>query len=122
MKQTNNNASNPYKVGDVLYISWGYSMTIVAFFKVTRVTASKVGLVELAQEADYDGYLSGHTLPKIEEEMEADGTPFSVYPDALYSVRKDGWNAVRIPDYKGGHDYTNAYKWEGKPVYFNHCD
>ena len=41
MKQTNNNASNPYKVGDVLYISWGYSMTIVAFFKVTRVTASK---------------------------------------------------------------------------------
>ena len=115
--------SNPFKVGDILYISWGYSMTIVAFFKVTRTTPSKVGLVELQQTEDHTGFLSGHTTPVLNSEVKYDGSPYSVRPDALYSIR-DGYygHEARIPSHKGSHDFVSASKWDGKPVYFNHCD
>ena len=120
MTRTNNTATNPYKVGDVVYISWGYSMIIVQFYKVTRVTPSKVGLVELEQNEDYTGYLSGETTPIIDKEIEGNNSPYSAHEDCLYKVCEDG--RIRIPSYRGGHDYKNAHKWHGTPLTFDHCD
>lgn len=121
MKKNNRNTtSNPYKVGDVVYTSWGYSMIIVQFYKVTRVTPSKVGLVELEQNEDYTGYLSGVTTPILDKEIEGNNSPYSAHEDCLYKVCEDG--RVRIPSYRGGHDYKSAWRWNGNPVTFDHCD
>lgn len=121
MKKNNRNTTNnPYKVGDVVYTSWGYSMIIVQFYKVTRVTPSKVGLVELEQNEDYTGYLSGVTTPILDKEIEGNNSPYSAHEDCLYKVCEDG--RVRIPSYRGGHDYKSAWRWNGNPVTFDHCD
>ena len=59
MKRTTTTTSNPFKVGDIVSTSWGYSMTIVDFYQVVRVTPCKVELRSIEQEAHYDGFLSG---------------------------------------------------------------
>ena len=112
------NTTNPYKVGDIVYISWGYSMTIVQFYEVTKTTKCKVGLRELKQKEDYTGYLSGVTVPVLGEYEEHSNDPYSVSPNSLYSIKNGG---VRIPDYPGG-ECRSARKWNGTPKTFNYCD
>ena len=124
MKKSLKIKENPFKVGDILCLTWGYSMIIVQFYEVTRVTPSKVGLVELKQKEVSTGYLSGYTKPLLGEYIEPDGTAYNVHPDKLYSVRP-GYKdepVVRIPDYPNGPDYRSAHIWSGRDVYFDHCD
>jgi len=116
----NNETTNPYKVGDIVRMSWGYSMIIVQFYKVTRVTPSKVGLVELEISENYTGYLSGEAMPIADKEIEGSNSPYSVHADCLYKVREDG--VIRIPSYRGGNDYRSAGRWNGKPAAFDYCD
>lgn len=120
MTRTNNTATNPYKVGDIVFIRWGYDMILIQYYKVTRVTPSKVGLVELEQDEQYTGYLSGKTTPIEDKEIEGSNAPYSAHKDCLYKVCEDG--RIRIPSYRGGHDYKNAEKWHGTPLTFDHCD
>lgn len=52
------NWKNPYKVGDILYSSWGYDQTNVDFYQVTRTTAKGVYLIQIGQkevEGTYQG-------------------------------------------------------------------
>ena len=118
--KTNNTTSNPYKVGDIVTSTWGYSMTLVDFYEVVRVTPSKVELRELKQDAEYDGYLSGHATPRPGEYEEPSNGPFSIQPGQLCKVRPDG--IIVIPSYPGARDCNHAGKWNGQPKYFNHCD
>lgn len=112
--------SNPYQVGDIVFIRWGYSMILIQYYRVTRVTPSKVGLVELEQDEQYDGFLSGKTTPIVDKEVADNDSPYSVHKECLYKVCEDG--RIRIPSYQGGHDYKNAKKWHGTPLTFDHCD
>lgn len=118
-KNTTTATNNPYKVGDIVCISWGYDMTIVQFYKVTRTTPSKVGLAEIEAKETYTGYLSGTCTPVPEKVIAGNNSPYSAHEDALYKVTPYG---IRIPSYRGGHDYKTAYKYNGTPRTFNHCD
>lgn len=118
----NTTTTNPYKVGDIVTTTWGYSMTIVDFYEVVRTTACKVELRQLKQDENYTGFLSGETTPRLGEYEEPSNAPYSVHPGQLCKVREDG--IILIPAHfgYGGHDMNYAGRWSGKPRHFNHCD
>ena len=102
------------KVGDILFSSWGYSMTIVGFYKVVKVSPSgkSVSVQKLENEvvegeAGYDGYV----VPSICEESGSDTffknkriTPYG----AGYQIK------VNSSEY--------ASTWDGRKKYFNFMD
>lgn len=120
MAKKNYTKGNPYKVGDIVTSTWGYSMTLVEFYEVVRTTPCKVELRELQQEESHEGFLSGHTTPKPGCYADYSNAPLSPEKGQLCKVREDG--AVVIPDYPGSNYHILARKWNGKPKYFNHCD
>lgn len=122
MAKKNTTTANPYKVGDIVTTTWGYSMTLVDFYEVIRTTACKVELRQLQQNEDMTGYLSGETTPRLGEYEEPSNAPYSVHPGQLCKVREDG--CILIPAHFGwgGHDFNYARKWNGQPRHFNHCD
>ena len=53
MKHTSNTQttySHNYKVGDILWSKWVYSMTISNFYQVIKITPKKIYIRELATE------------------------------------------------------------------------
>ena len=112
--------TNPYKVGDILVSSWGYSMLIVQFYEVTKVTAKKVGLVELKTKEKPSGFLSGTTVPVLGQYVEQNGGPNRVGDGRLFKVSDGG--CVIIPDYPGSKSHIYARKWDGKPKSYDYCD
>lgn len=113
-----NATTNPFKIGDIICTSWGYSMTIVNFYQVVRTTASKVELRSIHQKETYDGYLCGTTEP-IPGDFFQDSGPYSVQPGQLCSVKE---KYILIPSYPGSHDKNRGRLWSGEPMTFNHCD
>lgn len=114
---TTTTATNPFKVGDIVSTSWGYSMIIVDFYQVVRVTASKVELRELEQKAEGGGW-SGKCVP-IPGAFVFQTGPFSVKEGQLCKVHG---NCVKIPSYPGSGDFNYAHKWNGQPEFYDHCD
>ena len=104
-------ATHTLKVGDILYTSWGYSMTIVDFFKVTKLlTATKIAVVPLNDDisSGQRGY-SGEKVP--------DMTHQTGQREQIVFIRN---NQAKVA-LKSGVIQT-ARIWDGKPVYFNHMD
>lgn len=99
-----------FKVGDILYCSWGYSMTLVDFYEVTfakgksTVTLMPIGARTISGSAGYQG---------------------EVVPIPGDSV---GAEIVKRPQVKGGSIYVKisdsqrCYLWDGKPKHFNRMD
>jgi len=56
---------NPYKIGDILYSSWGYEQTNVDFFQVTKVGDKSVWVRPIASEMvpDTQGHDSSNVRP-----------------------------------------------------------
>lgn len=118
--KANKTTSNPYKPGDIVTTTWGYSMTLVDFYEVIRITPSKVELRELQQKEEMTGFLSGTTIPVLGCYAPENNGHYSVKPGQLCKVRPDG--LILIPSYPGSGDFNYAHKWSGKPKSFNHCD
>lgn len=57
--------TNPAKVGDILYTSWGYDQTNVEFFAVTKVSGKRVWVREIAADFEGTGFMSGRTWPAM---------------------------------------------------------
>lgn len=98
--------------GDILYASWGSTMTLVDFYFVTG-TKGKTTVV-LAPLADRivsgDGW-SGKKVPTLERASGRDGQTF----DARCTVRGKSIS-VKV------HHGARAILWDGKPKYFNTMD
>lgn len=118
--KTNKTTSNPYKIGDIVTATWGYSMTIVDFYEVIRVTPSKVELRQLQQREEMTGFLSGETIPIPGEYAPYNNGPYSMQEGQLCKVRPDG--LIVIPSHPGAGDHNYGHKWNGQPKTFNHCD
>lgn len=101
----------------ILYDSWGYSMTIVEFYKVVRETEKSVWVIPIGSTETGEGYLSGRSMPN----------PEVTYPERMGILRK------RVTNY--GTYYRGTVKsknqdleghslreWDGRSVYYNHCD
>ena len=102
------------KVGDILYSSWGYSMTIVDFYKVVKVSPSgkSVSVQKLQDEtvsgdAGYEGYV----MPTKYEETGRD----TFFKNKRVSPYGNGYmiNITR---------HQQASTWDGKKKYFNRMD
>lgn len=100
------------KVGDILYSSWGYGMTIVDFFKVIKVSPSgkSITLQELESDIVEGSGYDGYKMPSKHEDRRK-----SPIKNKRVSPGRDGYS-VKI------NQSANAYKWDGKKKYFNTLD
>lgn len=96
------------EVGDILCRSWGYSMTIVDFYRVTKRTKSSIQIEELEYEiVDGNG-------------MQGSCVPINVVKPNSKIEKKN----YRILDYGPvcKIDSHGAYYWSGTPKAFDHLD
>ena len=97
-----------YKVGDILFGSTDYGMTIPHFYKVTRlIGATKIEVVELALQQNGDGWW-GQATPS--------STPKSAAK--IFMVKKSGSTNPGIKI----NNYLTAQKWDGKAAMYNYLD
>ena len=103
------------KVGDILAGTWGYSMTIPCFYKVTKITPTGCKVVQLAKymcRSTDGGYnQQGYELPlKTLKERDAK-------EQLARFIEKWG-------EYKIGSKYDARHirPWDGQPIYADYCD
>ncbi len=110
---------NPYKIGDVLYTSWGYDQTNIDFYQVTGLTAKGIKFRELCQnEVPGEGIspLAGYTIP-IKDSFRARSGG---------AACKEEFRAVQV--YVGSNGISTCISfdghylriWDGKPQYASH--
>jgi len=111
---SNNKNTLMLGIGTVLVCSWGYSMTLVDFYKVLKETdktalVQKIGSIEKGD----GGYLTGTAIPDESKNGDEQLRIYKIAPkdsrDWLLKSRKTGFNK-----------YFD--KWDGQPQGFNHCD
>jgi hypothetical protein len=105
MKETN----NPFKIDDILVTSGGYSMTLVKFYQVRKITPKMIYVQEIGNKY-------------IDEEK--DGSRKCV-PD-VYTVY-GGFNRYKINFHEFGNpvvyiEHKIARKWNGEKMYYNDFD
>lgn len=105
-------APHTLAVGDILYSSWGYSMTIVNWYQVIAVTPKMVTVAEIHSFiVDGDG-MRGTSMP---------------IPNAFVEKRYD-WDEVKfsrlVKDdrYIQINESETARRWDGEPKYHDHWD
>lgn len=98
-------ATEHFKVGDILDSSWGYDQTNVQFYEVLKVTSGMIWMVEIGQTmiAGSEGFMS--------ESVTADP---STVVDGEVTKHRVTSTSVRI------ESYQHASKWDGKPKYQSH--
>lgn len=101
------NASDFYKVGDVIVNTWGYEQTNVDFYQVTEMTAKTIKIKEI-----YSAMVSGSEY--------SHGMACNVVP-VLNDFKENGREyALRVKD-KGNlsnpASYYYMHKWDGRPEY-----
>ena len=102
------------KVGDILSGSWGYSMTIVDFYKVTkilspcRVEIQKIGATCIS--ADRGG---GENLMPNPDNVIGESVQKTIMKDRYYT-REERWYIKT--------EYCHLTPWDGEPEYQNTWD
>lgn len=104
------NMVNPFKVGDVLYNSWGYDQTNIDFFQVVEVGPKSVKIREIGQIASYPpGYssMSEFVAPDVDNFVgEAKTKTLQVSSDGrVYISSRHG----SIKKYDGTPKYQSHY-------------
>ena len=109
--------TNEIKVGDILAGTWGYSMTIPCFYRVTKITPTGCKVIELAkymsQSTDGGYNQQGYELPlKTLKERDAKEQLARYIPK---------WDEFKVGSSK---QYTARYihKWNGQPIWANYMD
>lgn len=105
-------APHTLAVGDILYSSWGYDMTIVNWYQVVAVTPKMVTVAEIRSRIVSGDGMRGTSMP---------------IPNALVEKRYD-WDKVRfsrlVKDdrYIQINESETARRWDGEPKYHDHWD
>lgn len=100
------------KVGDILTCSWGYSMTLVDFYKVTERKAKSIKLEKLQNKIISGGGYSGQCIPS--QELDRDQADVK---NKLFRIgaKWDKHVVCRIKDH-------SVYYWDGRPESYDHMD
>lgn len=102
------NMVNPFKVGDILYASWGYEQTNIDFFQIVGVGKKSVTIQKIGQEITrHCAFMSEYVRPVKDSFV---GEPASVN----LRVEKYGNHQVYIP-HRHGLDL-----WDLQEVYQSH--
>jgi hypothetical protein len=96
------NASEFYKVGDIVVNTWGYDQTNVEFYRVVEVLPKSIRVVELMQNVSEKNFMAGETVPA--EDLRPNGTEY------LLRVKAEG----RLTN---PQSYYYFHKWSGRPQY-----
>lgn len=91
-----------YKLGDIVYSSWGYEQTNINFYTVSHVTPSTVTLWPLSKTRTYTGHMTGTVVPAGE-----------ILSGKAIRRKASGDNAIRVSDFEYAH------LWDGKPKHFS---
>lgn len=100
-------ASDFYKVGDIVYTSWGYEQTNVNFCQIVKMTAKTIWIKEISLNIDEDSIYSH-------------GMAYNVTADK--NNFKDGGMEFRLRVYANGalstaENFYRFSKWDGTPKY-----
>jgi uncharacterized protein YxeA len=96
------------EVGDILYTSWGYSMTFVDFYQVISLIGNNSAVVRKLHQQEANGKESdGWTGNTVALPGQFDGPEIKVSRIVNGSCKIEG---------------HNAWKWDGKPKYWNRLD
>lgn len=57
--------SNPVKVNDIFYSSWGYDQTNIDFYMVVEVLKSSVKVISIGEDRTYTGPMQGTCVPNL---------------------------------------------------------
>lgn len=98
-----------WEVGDILFGTWGYNMTLPAFFKVIKKTAKQFTVVKLSKKL-----ASGHYNGSFEE-IPDDSKLESDLKKLPIKARINKRNNLVI-------DGVYVRLWDGKPVWGNDMD
>lgn len=105
------------KVGDILAGTWGYSMTIPVFFKVTKITPKRVKLAQydgrMVQSTDGGYFQQGYEMPDFTDYQ---GEAVGMWRTCSYN----GEPYLRVRMSNGEHVIADA--WNGKPVCADYMD
>lgn len=104
------------KVGTILTSTWGYSMTIVDFYKVVKRSNSFVYVKQLKHETVKDDGPAGSTVRPLDEFKDSTIYRSKISLGKNSQVFKDGWY-IKAPN---NHGLLNV--WDGTDQYENHWD
>lgn len=106
-------AADHFKVGDIVYNTWGYGQTNIDFYKVVSVTEVTVGLQGIAAKVTPSGTLNsyGHAEPLPDQAAGHYATNFDSSRILRKRVREGEGPYLAFP-----HGF--GLKWDGKP---QHC-
>jgi len=96
--------SNPVKINDIFYSSWGYDQTNIDFYMVVDVTKSSVKVVSIGEDRTYTGPMQGNCVPNL-----------SAKGNKIITKRLNYYN--NKPSFKIA-SYASAYPWNGQPMCF----
>ena len=99
---------NTFKVGDILYTSWGYDQTNIEFWQVVEVSGRATTVREIAQDKTQEGFMSGNTIPVKNNFI---GKPLRKL--AQPSGGRDGGGYLKISSCQ------HAWAWDGKSKYWS---
>lgn len=104
------------KVGDILAGTWGYSMRIPSFYRVTKVTPKRVKAIELekymVRSTDGGYFQQGYERPVEPYVIDERAKEVICTPDA------DGY--VRIPIGYGSCMWAKV--WDGQDIWADYMD
>lgn len=92
-----------FKVGDILYSSWGYDQTNVNFYQVTKLIGKMIEIREVASKVVREERGADYVVPVPNRFV---GKALKKKPSGV-----GGRPSVKI------NSYMNAYPWDGKPKY-----
>lgn len=100
------------KVGDILYDVWGYSMTIVEYYKVTKIVSPcRVEIVEIGAERISCDCGGGENLMPVPEVERGE----KIIKQVVANRHGSGWY-IKI------NDSVSLTPWDGRPKYQNTWD
>ena len=96
--------SNPVKVNDIFYSSWGYDQTNIDFYMVVEVLKSSVKVVSIGEHRTYTGPMQGTCVPNINDK----GTKVMTKRINIFNNK---------PSFKVA-SYASAYPYNNTPMCF----
>lgn len=124
MKTTEKKAAQAVKVGTILVNVWGYSMTIVDYYRVVKISAKSVIVSRVSSDESGTGYLSGTSVPRTDGMVASVDLLKDGQPQMFRAFIRDSYDGEVCFVSKLGHYGVMNYLriWDGQPKHYNHCD
>ena len=110
-KEARHNFTNHFKVGDILYDSWGYEQTNIDFFQVVEVKPKSVVIREIASRVIEGGgmAMSGQVVA-VPDSFVGEPTPKKL----TGYLNSEGETVAHVTSRHGW-----ISEWDGKPKYYS---